>query len=91
MNQLNVFKLGFAVGSTGLLLYIGCALVLMILGHETSILFFNSLLHGLDVSSVVRMDTPLWEVLIGLVETFIIGWLIGASIASLYNFSLKSK
>lgn len=55
-------------------------------GEETTILFFNSLLHGLDVRTIIRMDIPFWEVLTGIVEIFIIGWLTGATIAVIYNF-----
>jgi hypothetical protein len=60
-------------------------------GKEASILFFNSLMHGIDVTSIIRTDMPWWEVAIGLVEIFIFGWLIGATIASIYNFGLDRQ
>lgn len=89
---INVKKLGLAFGLTGALLYIGCILVMATVGHEGTVKFFNSLLHGLDVSSVVRMNVPFWEACIGIVETFILGWLIGACIGGLYNvFLIKRK
>ncbi len=91
MNIINVKKFGFAVGLTGALLYLGCIIVMATVGHEGTINFFNSLLHGVDVSSIVRMNIPLWEACIGIVETFILGWLIGACIAAIYNSTLKSK
>jgi hypothetical protein len=91
MNRINIKKLGFSVGITGAILYIGCMIVMLTAGQEGTIKFFNSLLHGLDVSSVIRMNVPLLEALIGIVQTFIIGWLIGASIAVFYNAQLKSK
>lgn len=89
MNKLDVGRFGFAFAGTGLLLYVGCTLVLVILGHDASIWFFNSLFHGMDFSSIIRVNMPVWEGIIGLIETYIIGWLIGATIASFYNFSLK--
>ncbi|WP_242928447.1 DUF5676 family membrane protein [Pontibacter vulgaris] len=89
MNRINVKKLGFAFGSTGALLYIGCILVMATVGRDGTIKFFNSLLHGLDVSAVIRMDVPLWEALVGIVETFILAWLIGACIAAIYNATIK--
>lgn len=55
-------------------------------GREGSIFFFNSLLHGIDVTSIIRTDMPWWEMVMGLVETFILGWLTGAAIAAIYNF-----
>lgn len=91
MNHINVKKFGFAVGSTGALLYFGCMLVMFTVGPGGTAKFFNSLLHGLDVSSIIRMDMPIWEALIGLVETFILGWLIGACIAAVYNVAVGNK
>lgn len=89
MNRINIKKLGFSVGLTGAILYVGCMIIMLTTGQEGTIKFFNSLLHGLDVSSVIRMNVPLLEALIGIVQTFIIGWLIGASIAVFYNAQLK--
>ena len=86
---INVKKFGLAVGLTVALLYLGCMVVMATTGHASSIQFFNSLLHGIDVSSILRMNVPLWEAGIGLVETFILGWLVGACIAGFYNMSIK--
>ncbi|NNE66410.1 MAG: hypothetical protein HKN33_07570 [Pyrinomonadaceae bacterium] len=89
MNKLDVGRFGFAFAGTGLFLYVGCTFVLMALGKDVSVLFFNSLLHGINVTSIIRVNMPVWEGIFGLIETYIIGWLIGATIASFYNFSLK--
>ena len=89
MQRINIKKLGLATGSTAALLYLGCAIVMMIAGHDGSVKLANSLMHGIDVSTIIRMDMPFSEGLIGIIETFIIGWLIGASIASLYYVSIK--
>ena len=89
--QLNVKKLGFATGLTVALLYLGCILVMLAVGQDGTVKFFNSLLHGLDVSSVIRMHVPLWEAGLGIVQTFILGWLIGACIGVLYNWQINKK
>ncbi len=91
MNYINVKKFGFAVGATVGLLYLGCMLVMFIVGPGGTVLFFNSLLHGLDVSSIIRMDMPVWEAVIGLIEIFILGWLSGACVAAIYNATLGTK
>ncbi|MCO6511453.1 MAG: hypothetical protein J5I65_11740 [Aridibacter famidurans] len=91
MSQIQVKKFGFAVGSTGALLYLGCILLMFTVGPDGTARFFNSLLHGLDVSSVIRMDMPMWEALIGLVQTFVLGWLIGACVAAIYNVALNTR
>jgi len=89
MNHISIRKFGLAFGITGALLYFGCALVMLILGHDSTVKFFNTLLHGLDVSSIIRMDISPVEELLGLVQTFILSWLIGACIAAIYNAANK--
>lgn len=89
MNRLNVKKFGFAMGLTGAIIYAGCMIVLATAGQEGSITFFNSLLHGLDTTSIIRIDVPIWEALIGIIQTFIIAWLTGALIAAFYNVQIK--
>ena len=91
MNAIHIRKFGLAVGLTWALLYLGCAIVMMTVGKEGTALFFNSLLHGLDTAPIIRMDVPFYEFCIGLVESFILGWLVGACIAGIYNFSLVKK
>ena len=53
MKTINIKKLGLATGLTGALLYLGCMVVMFTVGREGSVKFFNSLLHGLDVSTVI--------------------------------------
>jgi hypothetical protein len=91
MNTIHIRKFGLAVGLTWALLYLGCAIVMMTVGREGTVLFFNSLLHGLETAPIIRMDVPFYEFCIGLVESFILGWLVGACIAGIYNFSLVKK
>jgi len=91
MEKLSIKRLGMGVGSTGAILYLGCILLMVTVGREGTIWFFNSLLHGLDTSSIIRMDVPIWQALLGIIQTFVLGWLIGALIASVYNFNLKPE
>ncbi len=89
MNTINIKRFGLAFGLTGAILYLGCVILMSTVGHDGSVKFFNSLLHGLDTSSLIRMQVPLWETLIGIVGTFILAWLVGASIACFYNITAK--
>ncbi len=86
METINIRRFGMAWGVTASLLYLGCVLVMATVNRDAQVAFFNSLLHGIDVSQILRTTMPIWEMLIGLVETFIIAWLIGATVASIYNF-----
>lgn len=89
MNYINIKKLGLACALTGALFYLGCIILMVTVGHGGTVRFFNSLLHGIDTTSIIRMNIPGWEALIGLVETFIMGWLIGACIAVFYNIGFS--
>ena len=89
MYLLNIKKLGFSLGLTGALLYLGCMIVMATVGRDGTIAFFNSLLHGLDTSSIIRMDIPLTEALLGIAQSFILGWLVGACIGAFYNAQVK--
>lgn len=91
MNLISIKKMGLAFGITGVLLYLGCIIVMATVGHVGTVRFFNSLLHGVDVSPVLRMQMPGWEAIIGIFETFILAWLIGACISGLYNFLVGSE
>ena len=91
MNRLNVKKLGFAFGLTGALIYLGCMIVMIVAGQEGSIKFFNSLLHGLDTTHIIRMNVSLLEAFFGIVQTFVLWWLIGACIAAFYNAQIKKN
>jgi hypothetical protein len=59
-----------------------------VLGKKGSILFFNSLMHGIDITPILRMEMPLFEMALGLPGIFILGWLVGATMACIYNLSI---
>ncbi len=91
MEKLDIRRMAVAFGLTGALLYLGCIIVMATVGREGTIKFFNSLLHGLDTSGIIRMDVPLWEAGLGIVQTFIIAWLVGACVAGFYNVTAKNR
>lgn len=85
MKQINVRKMGIACGLTGVLLYLGCIILMISVGQKGTISFFNNLLHGLDTTAIIKMDVSLLDTILGLIQTFILFWLIGASISAFYN------
>ncbi|NLP58970.1 DUF5676 family membrane protein [Lutibacter sp. B1] len=89
MYRFNIKKLGFAFGLTGALIYLGCMIVMVTAGQEGSIAFFNNLLHGLDTTNIIRMEITLLEAFFGIIQTFILWWLIGACIGAFYNVQIK--
>ncbi|OCX50495.1 hypothetical protein BEL04_22205 [Mucilaginibacter sp. PPCGB 2223] len=90
MQRIIVKKLGFAFGVTASLVHISCILLMATIGKDNSVKFFNSIIHGMDFSTVVRTGIPFSEAAIGVAEVFIISWLIGACIAAFYNASIRN-
>ena len=88
MTLIDIRKFGLALALTFSLLYLGCVYLMAILGKEGTILFFNSLMHGIDVTPILRMDMPFLEIAMGFAGIFIMGWLVGATIAGIYNLSI---
>ena len=86
MHHIHIRHFGLAFGLTGVILYLGCIVVMAFAGRAGSIEFFNNLFHGINAASIMRMNVPAREAVIGLVETFILFFLIGACIAGIYNF-----
>lgn len=86
MNTINSKKLGLALGTTVVILYLGCMLLMLIGGEEGTTWFFNSVLHGLDVSNVTRMGVPAGQTVVGIILTFGLGWLTGYLIGTIYNW-----
>lgn len=91
MNRIHIKSFGLATGLTAALLYLGCVMVMKLTGPELTKEFFNSLLHGIDVSTILRMDISITETVLGLLQTFMIAWLTGASIAPIYDILLNRR
>tara|TARA_R110002096_G_scaffold385536_1_gene579381 strand:- start:17537 stop:17842 length:306 start_codon:yes stop_codon:yes gene_type:complete len=87
--SLSTYRFGFGIGATALLFYLGCIITMATVPHEKAVVFFNSLLHGLDVEPVLRQNVPFLEAFLGMISTFVLGWLAGVIIASVYNCCLK--
>lgn len=83
--RLSPQRLGFAFGATGALFYLGCMLTMSTVSREKAIIFFNSLLHGLDVAPILRESVSPSEVCLGIIGTFVFGWFAGALVALFYN------
>ncbi|MCB1095994.1 MAG: hypothetical protein KDN22_10510 [Verrucomicrobiae bacterium] len=76
---------------TGVVFYLGCIVTMSTVPREKAITFFNSLLHGLDVAPILRAEVSFFEVALGIVSTFVLGWFAGAMIAGFYNLAAKVR
>lgn len=91
MNKLSAIRLGFAFGITFGLFYIACIAMMTLFGEQATVFVFNSLMHGIDTTEIIRMNVPISDSLIGLTGTFGLGWVMGALIALFYNFFPTKK
>jgi hypothetical protein len=87
--HLNPNYLGLAFGATGVVFYLGCMLTMATVPHDTAVVFFNSLLHGLDVGPILKTSVPVSQVALGLVTIFILCWFAGVLIAGIYNLGVR--
>ena len=88
--RLNPKRLGLGFGATGVVFYVGCMLTMATVPREKAVVFFNSLLHGLNVEPILRISVPPGEVVLGLISTFILGWFAGVLVAGFYNLGLRT-
>lgn len=85
IDRIDVRRAGLGVGGAIALFYLGCVFVMLTVPQANVIRFFNSILHGWDVATIMRWDVGWWEAGIGTLEVFVLGWLFGALVAALYN------
>ncbi len=91
MNKININKLGIAIGSTFALLNLACLISILTLGQERMVFVFNTISHMVDLTPLIKTSISFSGVVIGLIEVFVIGWLIGITIASIYNAQISEK
>ena len=61
-----------------------CALFVLLF-QNTALSFFNNIFHGIDITQVAKSSISLGNIIIGLIEVFILGWIIGWFFAIVYN------
>lgn len=91
MHRFSVWWFALALASSFAVAYLGCVWVMLTVPKETAIQFFNSIMHGVDVTPIMRWEMSWWEMVIGVLEVFILGWLFGALMAVIYNLGGAPK
>lgn len=85
MEKLNQKKVAIASGLTSVVVYLGCFLLMTILGKDSLVKLSNLLFHGMDFSNIIRMNIPIGETLMGAVTSFVFWGIIGYVLAFIYN------
>lgn len=82
-------RLGLGFGATGVVFYLGCMFTMAIMPREQVVFLFNSLMHGSNVEPILKSGVPAAEVVVGLISTFILGWIAGVLIGGVYNLGVR--
>lgn len=85
MEKLNQKKFAVALGLTSVVIYLGCFLIMTVLGKGSLVKLSNLLFHGMDFSNIIRMNIPIGETLLGAVTSFIFWGIISYVLALIYN------
>ena len=85
MEKLNQRKFAIASGATSVIIYLGCYLVMLLLGGNGIVKLSNYLFHGIDFTNIIRMDIPIGETLLGAFISFLFWGFIGYLVAMIYN------
>jgi hypothetical protein len=85
MENLDQNRFALASGLTSVAIYLGCFLIMLILGKESLVKLSNLIFHGMDFANIIRTEIPIVETLIGAVASFMFWGLIGYLLALIYN------
>ena len=85
MENLNQKKFALAAGLSSVVIYLGCFLIMAILGKDSLGKLSNLLFHGMDFSNIIRMNIPIGETALGAIVSFVFWGITGYIIAFLYN------
>lgn len=91
MQKLSPLRLGIAFGVAGAVFYVGCMIFMRIAPNDSVVWLSNSVLHGVDIATIMRSEVPIAQSLTGICLTAIGGLIFGMLSACLYNVGLNSN
>jgi len=86
MENLNAKSIALSFGFVAALIYVVCWLFVAVFPLETIIKVSNSLMHGIDVSSIAAKDAGFAESLLGFVIVVLGSMAVGYIFAVSYNW-----
>lgn len=82
-DKLNVKRVALSLAYVASIVYIACA-ILIAIAPTTIVNIFGALFHGIDISQIA--STPsIGRTILGLVEIFVLGAVVGWLFAKIYN------
>ena len=88
MGAINIKRMGLASGLTLVVLRVGCIILFSVVSREQAIAFLKTLLCGVDVSPLLATGMSAHDVIYGLIQIFVLGWLAGTLLTSIYNLQI---
>ena len=85
MEKLNQKKFAIASGLASVVVYLGCFLIMTVLGKDSLVKLSNLLFHGMDFSNIIRMNIPIGETLLGALASFVFWGIVGYVLVFIYN------
>jgi hypothetical protein len=85
MGKLNQKNFAIASGLVSVVVYLGCFLIMNLLGKGSIVKLSNLLFHGMDFSNIIRMNIPIGQTVLGAFASFILWGGVGYLIALVYN------
>ena len=85
MEKLSQKKFAIASGLASVLVYLGCVLIMTMLGKDSLVKLSNLLFHGMDFSNIIRMNIPIGETLLGALASFVFWGIVGYVLVFIYN------
>lgn len=85
MKKQKAIKTAISTGLTSVVIYLGCYLIILIMGRHSIVKLSNYLFHGVDFTSIIRTDIPFLETLLGAVISFVFWGFVGLVFSLFYN------
>ncbi|MEK6926234.1 MAG: DUF5676 family membrane protein [Nanoarchaeota archaeon] len=84
VDKLNTRRVANSLGVVFAGVSLLCAIFVLVLSG-TAMSFFNNIFHGIDITQIAKTSVSFGSIIIGLVEAFVLGWIIGWLFAVVYN------
>ncbi|MDO8740758.1 MAG: DUF5676 family membrane protein [Candidatus Woesearchaeota archaeon] len=84
MEKLNVKTTALTLAIVGGVLSLACAAIIAI--WPGSLKYLGAIFHGIDLTAIAKTSVSIGSVILGLIEVVVIGAIVGALFAWLYNY-----
>lgn len=84
VDKLSPKRVALSLAIVAAIVYIVCA-ILVAINATWTVNTFRALFHGIDISQIARTSVPIGSTILGLIEIFVLGLIVGWLFAKIYN------